>query len=254
MGDPISFLIIALVSACFAGYAFFDCLTVLIRTSAATQQMNAAGAAFEKIMATLKRLAMFTYPPLLGITILKHDGFTLFWGIQAAFMGGVFATAICTLFRSSLSVYCDRVIQAFRIGESALQALFSGLSKTPERSAVVFRGQGIVGQIASAISKDPTLFLTNAWVTLIYSSAIFFMNCLAFAYVESAAVLLQTLGLINGLGTLLLSFVVDPIISRYLDHRQQLDALALNLFASNMVVYAFVAPICFVAVGKLLNP
>jgi hypothetical protein len=252
MYNAINSAVPAIVAVCFLVYVLFDCLTLIVRAAGSVQKLNAAGAAFEKIMVTFKRTAMFMYPPILGIAILANDTRTLFTAILCSFIAGCLMVFVCAWGRSYLLTYCEEVIAAFAAGAGAFKALFIGFTCFRSATRKAEHPKHLYFAFLNAVKDNKRLFVTAAWVILVYSSSIFIVNALALRFSDSAVILLQTLGLINGLGTLLLAFVVDPIIARYLDKAYKLDELILNVFAAQGFVYGFAAPLFFMGLFWVL--
>ncbi len=241
-----------IVATCFAGYAFFDCLTLLIRVAASQLGQNAAGGAFEKIMSTFKRLAMFMYPPILGVIIVRKDVETLLIAILMSFGAGSVVVVLCILFRMRLLHTCSQIVDEFKLGRNAGSSILRGAVKRLPMAAVVPAKPAFIYSLHKAVANDLQLFVAAAWVVLVYSSSIFIMNALAMKFSDSALILLQTLGLVNGLGTVLLAFVVDPLIARYLDKAAHLKMLVLNVLCAQLAIYLVIAPALFVIMFSVL--
>lgn len=245
-------ILVVVVAMCFAWYALFECLTLLVRAAAAELHQNAAGGAYEKIMSTFKRLAMFMYPPLLGFIILKQNTSALLAAILLSFSVAAIVVIFCIAYRMALLGLCRNVLHEFRKGTSAGASLLQGMWQGAPDVVVAARSRRMIITACGAAKRDPQLFFAATWVSLVYSSAIFFMNLLAMKFADSAVILLQMLGLVNGLGTILLAFVVDPLIARYLDKATRLDTLVVNVLTAQLCVYICLAPLLFICLFWLV--
>lgn len=220
--------------------AFFDAMTIVARTAASLEGRNAAGASLEKIMTTLKRFAMFIYPPILGFIILSGEASFFMFSVYGAFAVATLITLGCLVGRTPIQNYFRRVTTRFVSGQDVSRALLASFRCRAERPPALPQGRP-----AAAVAANTWLYLFTTVVYFFYASAIFFLNLLSLIYVDYAVILLQMLGLINGVGTILLAFVVDPIISRKLDGAEDLDALSVTVLLSQLTAYAVLAPVTF---------
>lgn len=229
-----------LVMVSFGLYAFFDAMTITARTAASLEGRNAAGASLEKIMNTLKRFSMFIYPPILGFIILSGETRFFMLSIYGSFALATIIGTICLFQRSSSLGYFRRVTLRFSNGQNVSGALLLSFRKPPEKAGTLPQHG-----LRDSIRMNRRLYFFATGVYFFYASAIFFLNLISLIYADAAVILLQMLGLINGVGTILLAFIVDPVISRKLDNAQDLDALSVTVLLSQLTTYALLGPAAF---------
>lgn len=220
--------------------AFFDAMTIMARTAASLEGRNAAGASLDRIMTTLKRFAMFIYPPILGFIILSGEATFFMFSVYGAFAVATLITLGCLLLRARMQAYFRRVTIRFVSGQDVSRALLASFWCKADSPPAQRQSKPV-----AALAANTRLYLFGMTVYFFYASAIFFLNMLSLIYAEFAVILLQMLGLINGVGTILLAFVVDPIISRKLDGAEDLDALSITVLLSQLTAYAVLAPVAF---------
>ncbi|PVE47823.1 hypothetical protein DDE23_10355 [Pararhodobacter aggregans] len=207
--------------------------------------MNAFGAAIEKIMNTLKRLSIFSFPPALGYFVMRRDLDALFFAIFVAIVFAALSVSAAIFFRHSLARYFFMVSKSFGGGSGVLRSFIRpDALLVDDRERLSDRGENVPGLVASLRQHLPLLLMAT-WVYFIFGASIFLINILAIFFVDAAPVILQGLGFFNGLGTLVLAFLIDPKISRFLDNRESLDEITLVILTSQFSSIAIVSPIVF---------
>jgi hypothetical protein len=171
---------------------------------------------------TLKRVFVVSYPPLLGWIALQGEGLypTIFW----SYFWGALVVALVSIFKYPIIGYFIHLIQGYAIGGSVFYAVF----KHPFRLHESMASQGWVD---FSFKFDQSLIYSSSWVYFIYGSSLFFINIFGAEFQDHSAVIYQLVGIINALGTLLMSFYLDPKISRNFDQKE-------NIMESNDSVVA----------------
>lgn len=239
----------------FSGYIFFDAMAVIARASASLMSRNAFGAAIEKMMNTLKRLMIFFYPPILGYFIIKDDLNSIMISIAISYVLAAVVLILLIIKRHSFLLYFCLVTKKFTNGETILKSFIYKKNEIYFAEAESFFSSvdhSFKLAKISDVTKYPRLTLTASWIYFIFGASIFSLNILALAFAQYAPIILQCLGLINGLGTLVLAFVVDPVVSRYLDASKQLDEVALSLLVAQLVACFAIAPAFFIILLKFI--
>jgi len=228
----------------FSSYVMFDAFAALSRVSASAAGANAFGAAIEKIMNTLKRLSIFTFPPALGFFVVSGDRSHLFFSIFVAyFFAGFVLLGILALRQNILNYFFD-VAMIFGRGSSLFRAFWTPLLVSSSTQSY-FSDRIAIGSPLGAVSKHFSLFILASWVYFIFGASIFFINLVAIRFSEFAPVILQGLGFVNGLGTLVLAFFVDPKISRFLDTGSDLGDVGIIVILSQLSAAWFISPLFF---------
>jgi len=243
----VNIIIIAWVSLFFAGYVFFDGLAALSRMAAAKASLNAFGAAIEKIMNTIKRLSIFSFPPAIGYFVMRQDASSLFLAVFGSLFLGASAAMFIFLRRIAIQRYFFLVALNFDSGQGIFRAFISAC-RGSQSGQKVQSPPNVTVSLPEAMRHNLQLFLLASWVYLVFGSSIFLVNILAMVFFEAAPVILQTLGFFNGLGTLVLAFFVDPRIARFLDKKEKLEELTLVVIAAQGVSVGLYSPFLFGAV------
>lgn len=231
------FVAYIIVVVSFAAYAVFDAVSVQARVAGAIAEKNATGASFEKIVNTFKRTSIFIYPPVLGYMIIRNEYIYLNISVLSALSFGFVVALLCLVLREFVTTYFVGVIERFEGGLSAIAAL------RPRKIS----SQKLI-EIKKNFSKNSIsklkwrIVLSATWVYLVYSSSIFLLNYIAILFSEYDVVILQMLGLINGVGTIMLAFIVDPMVARYLDSKVDLDIVGCSIIVSQMLAYCVAIP------------
>ncbi|URI15030.1 lipid II flippase family protein [Brevundimonas albigilva] len=234
---------VAAVCVCFFGYALLECGSIIVRTAAAHIGMNAAGAAFEKILSAVKRTFIFLYPPILGALLSAGRIEEMYASIFLSCLCGLLACALVFALRARLSSWFVLVISEFGAGKSAVSAILHGV-----KSLVVIQSGASSDRLVTRVvvnRLDPRVIAMSAWVYFTYSSSIFLVNCIAAFAPQYNAVILQSVGFFNGLGTIMLALLLDPILARNLDSRNDLEASAEAIIGGQAISYGVLSPLLF---------
>jgi hypothetical protein len=90
---------------------------------------------------------------------------------------------------------------------------------------------------------DGALVFSSSWVYFVYGTALFFINLFGAKFQEHSAVIYQLVGIINALGTLLMSFYLDPKISRNFDHQSHVIVSNDSVLAGQLIALALLGPL-----------
>lgn len=250
-------VLIIFVTAFFSAYAFFDSMAIVSRSSASAVGLNAFGASIEKIMNTLKRLMIFFYPPILGYFVIRGDAQSIFLSIFFSY-GCACVIQLFVLFRRvRFAQYFCSVAEQFSEGRSVLQSLKTGWQVPSANAGVVASSEADLAEIpnfGNVISSFRVLIMMASWIYFVFGASIFSLNILAIAYSDFSPIILQLLGLFNGLGTVVLAFFVDPIVSRYLDKSERLGEVTVALLAAQFFSYAIISPFFYLLLLKVSMP
>lgn len=242
-------LIVAI--ACFySAYIFFDAMAVIARSSASLLGRNAFGAAIEKMMNTLKRTMIFCYPPLLGYFVISDDQSSIFISIGLSYAFACLLLIILIKHRAIFVSYFYGVAQRFSSGSGIFASFVSRAhGEIPSNQHKGHGAEPSVSFLSELLHLKNNLFLLSvaSWVYFVFGASIFPINLLALRFADFAPIILQSLGLINGMGTLVLAFLVDPIVSRYLDSSEKLDEVMIALLSAQLVASLIIAPVFFAA-------
>ncbi|WP_341863267.1 hypothetical protein [Gymnodinialimonas sp. 57CJ19] len=244
-----SVVLITFVAIFFSAYAFFDSMAIISRSSASVVGLNAFGASIEKVMNTLKRLMIFLYPPVLGFFVIQNDAPSIFLAILFSYLcASVIQLLIVFKRRKFLRYFCavaeqflkgSSIIRSLRLGFCSSYMISDGFSKAES-------GLADISSVGGILSDFRGLITMASWIYFVFGASIFSLNILAIMYSEFAPVILQFLGLFNGLGTVVLAFYVDPIVSRFLDKSERLDDITVALLVAQLFSYTIISPFYYI--------
>lgn len=230
----ISFLVIFL----FVLYAVLDAIALLPRVAGSILGKNGLGYTFSVMVHTLKRVFVVSYPPLLG-WIALHGG-SLYSTIYAAYFFGVMAVVLVSIFKYPIIRYFMHLIDGYSVGGSVF---FSILKHKSQKHDFVMDKKSV----DFSLKLDKSLVYSSAWVYFVYGSSLFFINIFGAEFQEHSAVIYQLVGIINALGTLLMSFYLDPKISRNFDHQADVMLSNDSVVAGQILSLGILGPVSIFA-------
>jgi hypothetical protein len=234
---------VAVVAILFGAYALFDCLSVYARIAGSAEARNALGASFEKAMHTIKRAFLFLFPPILGVFIAFGNFGEVYASIFASYGVAFTVGLMCLVMMKPLVHRLRRSVRAYVGGKSLALSIISPSKSELSRQ---YRPNFSLTGVVRAVKCHARLFFYCCWIYFIYASAIFVVNVFAIEYIQYSSIIFQLIGGYNALGTLLIAFVVDPMISDHLDGRRRLSEVATVVVSAQVAVYGFISPLFFV--------
>jgi len=235
--DVLSFFVVTL----FGLYALLDALALLPRVAGSHLGMNGLGYTFSVMVQTVKRVFVVSYPPLLGW--ISISGGELYSTIYWSYFVGVLALLIVFTFRFALIKYFMILIDAYSTSGSLWGAVCI------KKSNNIYLEE--VKEVNYNLRIDKRLVFSSSWVFFVYGSALFFINLFGAKFQEHSAVIYQLVGIINALGTLLMSFYLDPKISRNFDHRSNVMKSNDSVMVGQMVALAILGPLSIIIFGAI---
>jgi hypothetical protein len=212
-----------------------DALALLPRVAGSHLGMNGLGYTFSVMVQTVKRVFVVSYPPLLGW--ISISGGELYSTIYWSYFVGVVALLIVFTFRFALIRYFMVLIDDYSMSGSLWAAVCSEKSKNGNRK------EFIEHDFNFNLKIDKRLALSSSWVFFVYGSALFFINLFGAKFQENSAIIYQLVGIINALGTLLMSFYLDPKISRSFDRRADVMQSNDSVMVGQLVALAILGPL-----------
>jgi hypothetical protein len=222
-----------LVILFFCLYALFDAIALLPRVGGAYLNQNGLGYTFSVMVHTLKRVFVVSYPPLLGWIALQGD--SLYPTIFASYFLGALTVVLVSIFKYPIIRYFIHLIEGYSLGGSVFFAVFKH-KYTPHES---MKDKALV-DFSFALNRS--LVYSSSWVYFIYGSALFFINVFGAKFEDQSAVIYQLVGIINALGTLLMSFYLDPKISRNFDQKENIMQSNDSVVAGQLLALAVWGP------------
>lgn len=235
-----------LIALLYATYTFLEVAQFLVRVAASKEGKNAIGASLEKALMTVKRIPLLIFPPLLGILVMRQEeGLVLIAAFGSLALGAIAAFFIMMM-RSVLIDRFSHAVHALHGGRSMLSSLLLSVLRSKRVAAAHVAAGHIAGNRAKS---NATRWSLNRKVvvlaTLVYGligSSAFIVNIGALQFPKYAPILFQITGLVNGIGTVLLSFMLDPIISRSFENADDNEEINVSLLVGMISAFGLVAP------------
>lgn len=234
--------VVLLVALIFSFQLAFESLNILARVSGSIIKSNAVGASLDKILSTLKRFFIFAYAPILGYLVYLGDVARVFFSIFTSIALGSFCVSLIIIFRRRIIGYFIGVVLNMNKGVSLIEAFCA-----PEKINIKDYKE-LLPQKKSWLMRakiDFRMFLPLILIYLVYSSAVFIVNVLAVAYTSAAPIILQMLGFINGLATLVLAFLIEPSLARTLEKREDLSGVSEHFLMAQLLSVMLISPLLF---------
>ncbi|AKM08245.1 hypothetical protein AM2010_2186 [Pelagerythrobacter marensis] len=190
----------------YGGIQAIEMSAILARIAGLRVSKSMSGYALQQSVYMATRLLLVMLLPLLGLAIdsgIDKDRYAVM--VHASLAVSFIAGAAVILLRKSIIRYYSGVLLRHDQSGNYISSFFS-LSNTAVSEGVDLR-----------IGAGGRIFFFSVIVFTIYSSGMFLSFYLAALIPEYRASISQSSGVINALGALLLTFVIEPKISRSID-------------------------------------
>lgn len=233
----------------FGAYAFLEICAVHARIAASLTGLNAIGASIEKMTHTVKRIAVFSYPPIIGVFHVLNEPEYIFYSAYFSLVLSIIVIVLSFLFR----------INAIKTFFVLIRMVSQNNSKSAENGRPILYAL-THNNVYFRLSRSSKLLLKrldtkilwfSATIYSVYGGSIFFINIFVLFFSGYEAIVFQALGLINGVGTLTMAFILDPIISRKLETGRRMNTLSNSVLMGILVAFGFFLPVCFIGLHLL---
>lgn len=236
-----------IVAVLFAAFIALDAISLFPRKAGASLEKNALGYSFLVMINTLKRVFIVLYPPALGL-LAMHSGMTAFpKAIAIAHVLGVVSLACVYLLRNQVIAFFTGFITLYSSGHRLHRAALIALRMVAPGVAPKNRLELPVHNIRARIAL-PAIF-----IFFFYSASGFIINIFAVAFADYASFILQLIGIINAFGTLMMAFVLDPMISKTFEDGDPENIVMPSLFFAQAVNIAILSPVILIPMALFLS-
>lgn len=194
---------------------FFELTAALARISGIKTDAIVLGYSIQQSVYMITRFFMIALLPLLGFVVDK--GIEKFEFEITSHLSLLLATifgAVSWYFSSHIIAYYCGVIKKYQDGGNFISAFLN-----PVQHAIVFERPKLSSIIRDQDSRNT--LIQSSLVYLIYSTGIFISFYLALIFNEYRASISQMSGVVNSFGAVLLTFVVEPRISKAIDAKSE---------------------------------
>jgi len=206
--------------------------------------LSLGGVAFavSNIIHTIKRIFVVMYPPLIALYLLNGNLSGLFILIYICYFGSALVTLIVYYKKEIAIKLIARQIEAFGNGGSLWKA-WTWPKATKFVIDLEFKNNFI----------DRKIYISALIIYFFFGSVFFLINILGFKFNEYASVILQTTGLFNSIGTLILAFYLDPVLARVFERHRERSALALrSVMWAQITNFGLISPVFFYLLSILI--
>lgn len=208
----------------YAGVQFFEVNALLARVAGIRSASTMVGYSIQNAVYMVTRFLLMLLLPVLGYLVDKGISPALFK--QLVHLSLLFSTGACLLafiFSDRTVGYFNKVVSTYRGKSGFVSALLnpSNVHDMPKTN----------GRIAGCLRIDLRTFLLSNFVYTVYSVGIFVVFYMALVFHDSRAMISQMSGAINAFGAVVITFIVEPQISRSIDKREaEAEVLVASLF------------------------
>ncbi len=200
-------------------------------------QSNSLGYSLQQATFIVTRFFFLLFLPLLGLTIdLGIDKSSYYYLVLACLFGAGLASAIVLAYR--------RYVVAYYI--SAISMLMQRVT-LPVCLLKAFSNAKPLEVPMKMLAFHNKAFFLSLGIYTFFSSSVFISFYLSLNYEDYRLFFAQLSGVVNGVGSILLSFYLDPMFSRVLDSKNEEESRAIyeSVIIGRITALIVIAPILF---------
>lgn len=233
----------------YAIFVFLNTISIIPRVAGSQIDNNALGYSFTQMLNTIKRIFIVTYPPLLGWITLQKGIDTLIITVVFSFVSSLFFILLAYGMRFVLINYFVALIKRYSEGYSLLKSITYPFSEKSKMVSYDFLHQNT----KSNDLINWKIFYTSSWVFLANGSALFIINILGAVYAEKAAIIYQLVGVVSALGTIVMAFCLDPMLSRIFESNKEHLLVYRSLVFAQFINSALFGPFLVLSIYYFLT-
>lgn len=200
-------ILLIAVPALYGGIQALEMSAVLARIAGMQMGRNMTGYALQQSIYIGTRFLLVMLLPLLGLAVdlgMSPEKFALM--AHLSLLNAALLGLIIILFRNRIISYYCGVLRAYDHTDNYVRSFFS-----PDYSG----GRDHI--LSLALPRDRYLVVSGVIVFSVYAIGMFIAFFAAVTFPEYRASISQSSGIINALGAVLLTFFIEPAISRNID-------------------------------------
>lgn len=203
------FLILGVI-VCFSCIQLIEVMSFIARISGVKENKRSLAYSLQNAIFMLTRFFTLALMPLLGFLIdqgiNKHHYLIM---VLSSLLGGALLASVAYMLKESIIYVFSKVINNISNGSG----VFKEILFVP---IYFFKDKNINEKIKVKYYKD--IFLSSAIVFSIYSLSVFMVFYIALFFPDYRTMISQLSGVTNALATVLLTFFIEPKISRTIDN------------------------------------
>jgi len=209
----VSQVLIILVPLCFMCIHFLEFTGIMARLAGIRSKSHMLGYSIQQAVYVGTRLFIVMLLPMLGLIVDIKIKIATYQAMAAfALLGAASLSILAYLSQNVLVAYYEGVIKTYKKSGNFLTCFFSKPLSYSTRTS-------IISQFKSSWNnaEGRRIVIQSSFVFAIYSTGIFISFYIALTQYEYRASISQLSGIINSMGTVLLTFFIEPRISRGID-------------------------------------
>lgn len=229
-----------LVPVAFAIIHFLEFSAITARLAGIKAKSHMLGYSIQQAVYVATRLFIVLLLPMLGFVVDRKVEAAQFQTMALfALFGAAALSFLAFALQRRLVTYYTEVINRYSKGGGFVKAFWGSSSSNSHRESI-----WLIIKSAMLIHEGRSIALQSAIVFSIYSTGIFISFYTALQYFEYRASISQLSGIINSVGTVLLTFFIEPRISRGIDaERADAELLVQSLLIGRWIGVAIMGPI-----------
>lgn len=207
--------IIVTIPICYGFIQFLELSALLGRVSGVQQGRALSGYSIQQSIYMLTRLFIIALLPMMGFVVdIGSSRETFIWISHLSLFVATLLGCVSLLLTGRMLTYYGGVIREFDHSGKFLSAFLRPAFSSVEVSRPSLR------QIVKSRSAVKTLWQSNI-VYLIYTTGMFLSFYAALIFYDYRVTISQMSGVVNAFGAVLLTFVIEPRISRGIDKKYE---------------------------------
>lgn len=242
----ISLLIIPLL---YSLISFIELFSMHSRASGFFLNKNAIGYSLQNATFTVTRFFYILMMPLVGFVIDQRIGqssYTLM--VISSFLGASLMSMMVILLTNRCVLFYNRVICLYCENSSLIKSVIMSLF---ERGPSLYKNKQVVLECKYIKNIDKNFFLLSIVIYTLHASGIFLTFYFALSHHENRVMISQLSGIVNALGTLLLTFKLDPALAIAIENNVNFVQKFASVILARFLVYLFFAPLFFLIITSI---
>lgn len=231
----------------FSCSVFLEMLAASARPAGSIAGKNAMGYTVAVIINTFKRVFMVAHPPVLGLVAVIGTFDDLVLTIFLCYLFSGFAMAAATALRFVTLAFLVRLIVLYsKTGRLIFSVKCAAFGRQRARFFIAKKIEDFFAANCGRrllIHFDRRIVVMAAWVLTFYSVSVFSINILGEYFQRYSSIIYQLVGVVNAAGTLVWSFVLDPVLSRRFDASRDVMGAYNSLILANWFANLLLAPL-----------
>lgn len=238
-----------LVCVTFSFFVLFDCASVVAKHAGYYSQYNAIGYTMSYVSTVVSRLFAFVYPPLLGFIVISQKiNLLLYTALASLLAAGICVIILIIFYRTIFYTYLGLIV-TFQKSGSIFGSILTLMTKTKINDLKeTYNFPVIPGR---NIRKKP--FIVSSLIVSAYAVPAFSLNMIAMNYMDSAPIILQSSGMITGIGTILMAFILEPLISFSIENGSRVNETIFSLLYGRILCYLVLSPLILLILNYYIS-